>query len=74
MHPSVRIAERDPYGLGLVASEEIPKGSDLIALPHHIPLRFGSSVEEDGGDDAYSVLVSLAGQVPGKSILCSKVC
>lgn len=64
MHPSVRIAKRDTYGLGLVASEEISKGSDLIALPHHIPLRFGSSIEKDGGDDAYSVLVKLAGQVP----------
>lgn len=66
VHQSVKIAQVDPYGLGLVAYDEIPKGSDLIALPHHVPLQFGS-IETDGGDGAYSVLANLARQVPGKS-------
>ncbi|KAF5939704.1 hypothetical protein HYC85_023963 [Camellia sinensis] len=63
VHQAVKISQVDPYGLGLVASEEIPKGSDLIALPDHIPLQFGS-LELDGGDAAHSVLVNLARQVP----------
>ncbi|XP_024991872.1 fructose-bisphosphate aldolase-lysine N-methyltransferase, chloroplastic [Cynara cardunculus var. scolymus] len=63
VHPSVRIAESGPYGLGLVASEEIPKGSELIALPEHIPLRF-PLVDSDGGDESYSNLVNLARHVP----------
>ena len=64
VHPSVRISELDSYGLGLVASHEIPKGSDLIALPDHIPLKFGES--DGGGDDAsYSVLLNLVRHVPG---------
>lgn len=63
VHPSVRIAESSPYGLGLIASEEIPKGSDLIALPEHIPLRFPVP-ESDGGDDSYSNLVKLSRYVP----------
>ncbi|GMP93262.1 hypothetical protein CsSME_00043170 [Camellia sinensis var. sinensis] len=66
VHQAVKISQVDPYGLGLVASEEIPKGSDLIALPDHIPLQFGS-LELDGGDAAHSVLVNLARQVPGMS-------
>lgn len=63
VHPSVRIAESGPYGLGLVASEEIPKGSELIALPEHIPLRF-PLVESDNGDESCSNLVNLARHVP----------
>ncbi|PSR91042.1 Histone-lysine N-methyltransferase [Actinidia chinensis var. chinensis] len=63
VHQAVKIAQVDPYGLGLVSSEEIPNGSDLIALPHHVPLKFGS-LESDSGDGAYSVLVNLARQVP----------
>lgn len=65
VHPAVRIAQDTSNGLGLLASEEIPKGSDLIALPHHIPFRF-SPLESHGGDDAlHSVLIDLARQVPG---------
>ncbi|XP_047332485.1 actin-histidine N-methyltransferase [Impatiens glandulifera] len=62
VHPSIKIAQTDPHGFGLVASEEIPKGSDLISLPPHVPLRFDS----DRGDNAasYSVLVNLSRQVP----------
>ncbi|KAH7839362.1 hypothetical protein Vadar_003183 [Vaccinium darrowii] len=63
VHPAVKIGQVEPYGLGLVASDEIPKGSDLIALPHHVPLQFGS-IESDGGDVSYSVLVNLARKVP----------
>ena len=64
MHEALKIAQDSSHGLGLLAAEEIPKGSELIALPEHIPLRFGS-VESDGGDEISSVLVDLARQVPG---------
>ncbi|GER29819.1 rubisco methyltransferase family protein [Striga asiatica] len=62
VHHSVKIAylkDAKPnglgLGLGLVASEDIPKGSDLISLPHHIPLRF---------DGESSTLIELAQHVP----------
>lgn len=64
MHQAVKISPQqddDSNGLGLVVSQDIPKGSLLIALPDHVPLRF----ESDGGDEAQSVLVNLARQVPG---------
>lgn len=64
MHQAVKVAQDTTNGLGLVASEEIPKGSDLIALPHHIPLRF-ATLESNGGDGLHSALVNLASQVPG---------
>ncbi|KAH6792690.1 Rubisco methyltransferase family protein [Perilla frutescens var. hirtella] len=61
VHQSIKIAflEEDKpnglgLGLGLVASENISKGSDLIILPHHIPLRFGES----------SALTHLAQHIP----------
>ncbi|KAK3035599.1 hypothetical protein RJ639_033191 [Escallonia herrerae] len=60
VHQSITIAQVDPCGLGLVATEEIPKGSDLIALPDHLPLRFDSNGARDS-----AVLASLVGQVPG---------
>ncbi|KAK9060089.1 hypothetical protein SSX86_020793 [Deinandra increscens subsp. villosa] len=63
VHPSVRIAESGPYGLGLVASEEIPKGSELISLPEHIPLRF-PVIESDNGDESFASLINLARYVP----------
>ncbi|KAK3043109.1 hypothetical protein RJ639_001224 [Escallonia herrerae] len=56
---SITITQVDPYGLGLVATDEIPKGSDLIALPDHLPMRF----ESNGARDS-AVLASLVGQVP----------
>lgn len=68
MHQAVKIAQDATNGLGLLASEEIPKGSDLIALPDHIPLRF-TPLESDGGDGLHSVLVNLARQVPGMKFL-----
>ncbi|KAH9746178.1 SET domain-containing protein [Citrus sinensis] len=63
VHQAVKIfpqEDNETYGLGLVASQDIPKGSLLIALPDHIPLKF----ESDAGDGADSVLVDLASQVP----------
>ncbi|KAG2701537.1 hypothetical protein I3760_06G050200 [Carya illinoinensis] len=60
VHPAVKIAEDGTTGLGLAASAEIPKGSDLIALPDHVPLRF----ESDVGDGLDSVLANLAHRVP----------
>ncbi|XP_031271617.1 actin-histidine N-methyltransferase [Pistacia vera] len=63
VHQAVKISQQqddDSYGLGLVASQDIPKGSLLIALPDYVPLRF----ESDAGDEAHSVFVNLARQVP----------
>ncbi|ESR61411.1 hypothetical protein CICLE_v10015103mg [Citrus x clementina] len=63
VHQAVKLfpqEDNETYGLGLVASQDIPKGSLLIALPDHIPLKF----ESDAGDGADSVLVDLASQVP----------
>ncbi|XP_057777551.1 LOW QUALITY PROTEIN: uncharacterized protein LOC130996060 [Salvia miltiorrhiza] len=63
VHQSVKIAfleEEKPngLGLGLVASEDIKKGSDLIVLPDHIPLRFEAKYAES------SALTDLARYVP----------
>ncbi|KAJ7954321.1 Histone-lysine N-methyltransferase [Quillaja saponaria] len=63
VHRAVTIAQDDTKGLGLVASEEIPRGTDLIALPDHIPLRF-RSLELDGENGLDSALVNLAHRVP----------
>ncbi|THU54762.1 hypothetical protein C4D60_Mb10t28570 [Musa balbisiana] len=65
VHPNLRIADGDPYGLGVVATNEIPPGSELIALPSHLLLRFDRSPESDGGcDGPHSTLVELARRVP----------
>ncbi|CAL9769094.1 unnamed protein product [Musa acuminata subsp. burmannicoides] len=65
VHPNLRIADGDPYGLGVVATNEIPPGSELIALPSHLLLRFDRSSESDGGcDGPHSTLVELARRVP----------
>ncbi|KAF6150820.1 hypothetical protein GIB67_020903 [Kingdonia uniflora] len=50
-------------GLGLVASEDIPKGSDLIALPTHLLLQF-QSFDSGNGDGVETVLAKLAHRVP----------
>ncbi|GFP83555.1 histone-lysine n-methyltransferase setd3 [Phtheirospermum japonicum] len=62
VHQSIKIAfleDEKPnglgLGLGLVAAEDIPKGSDLISLPQHIPLRF---------DGESSTLIDLAQHIP----------
>ncbi|CAK7326802.1 unnamed protein product [Dovyalis caffra] len=61
VHQAVQISQDGTNGLGLIASQDIPKGSQLIALPDHIPLKFG---DEDGVDVVNSVLVNLAQKVP----------
>lgn len=61
VHEAVKIAQDELNGLGLAAADKIPQGSDLIALPHHVPLRFRS----DGGNVAEPVLADLASKVPG---------
>ncbi|XP_028798450.1 actin-histidine N-methyltransferase-like isoform X2 [Neltuma alba] len=63
VHKAVKIAQVDSKGLGLMASEEIPRGSDLIVLPHHVPLKFRSPVSNHE-DEPDSVLVNLASHVP----------
>ncbi|KAK4736356.1 hypothetical protein R3W88_000053 [Solanum pinnatisectum] len=62
VHKSIKIAQADSFGLGLVASEDIPKGSDLIALPQHIPLKFDGSSSES--ENSHSALIKLAYHVP----------
>ncbi|KAJ8457920.1 hypothetical protein OPV22_030846 [Ensete ventricosum] len=65
VHPNLRIADGGPYGLGVVATNDIPPGSELIALPSHLLLRFDRSSESDGGcDGPHSTLVDLARRVP----------
>ncbi|WOL06603.1 histone-lysine N-methyltransferase setd3 isoform X1 [Canna indica] len=62
VHPKLRIADRDPYGLGVVATDEIPSGTELIALPTHVPLRFDRAPE--AADGAHSTLMELAQRIP----------
>ncbi|CAH9104933.1 unnamed protein product [Cuscuta epithymum] len=57
VHPSLRIANLEKNGLGLVVSEDIPKGSGLISLPENLPLQFGL-VESD------TTIAKLAQQIP----------
>ncbi|MBA0563274.1 hypothetical protein Golob_008262 [Gossypium lobatum] len=60
VHEAVTITQDTTYGLGLVASGGIPKGSDLIVLPEHVPLKFQS----DKDDEADSVSLHLSNRVP----------
>ncbi|KAB1999594.1 hypothetical protein ES319_D12G173000v1 [Gossypium barbadense] len=60
VHEAVTITQDTTYGLGLVASGGIPKGSDLIVLPEHVPLKFQS----DKDDEADSVSLPLSNRVP----------
>ncbi|KAJ8747717.1 hypothetical protein K2173_012667 [Erythroxylum novogranatense] len=64
IHRGVKILPNGAHGLGLVACEEMSKGSLLIALPAHVPLKFGDH-ESHNVDGATSVLVNLANKVPG---------
>ncbi|CAN1297193.1 Actin-histidine N-methyltransferase [Linum perenne] len=59
VHQAVKISQDESNGLGLVASQPIAKGSQLIALPDHIPLK-----DAAGDDVAASVLANLARPVP----------
>ncbi|KAI4313708.1 hypothetical protein L6164_026664 [Bauhinia variegata] len=63
VHRAVKITQDESKGLGLVAAEEIPRGSEIIVLPEHLPLRF-RSVELEHEDGLHSVLVNLARQIP----------
>ncbi|XP_020269603.1 fructose-bisphosphate aldolase-lysine N-methyltransferase, chloroplastic isoform X2 [Asparagus officinalis] len=58
VHPSLKIADHTSHGLGLLSTEPIADGSDLIALPDHLPLRF------DPQDEPESALGRLAARVP----------
>ncbi|KAJ8646774.1 hypothetical protein MRB53_008522 [Persea americana] len=64
VHKALKIAEGESFGLGLVASEEISKGSELISLPSHLPLSFRSLDPSDGADASDSALIELARRVP----------
>ncbi|XP_014505966.1 histone-lysine N-methyltransferase setd3 [Vigna radiata var. radiata] len=58
VHRALDIAQLgSSNGLGVVAKEPIPRGTDLIVLPHHLPLRF-TTLEHD------PVLHHLARQIP----------
>ncbi|KNA19815.1 hypothetical protein SOVF_057960 [Spinacia oleracea] len=59
VHESIKITQHSSYGLALVASREIPQGSDLISLPAHLPLKF-----DDESDDSSLLLNDLATQTP----------
>ncbi|KAM0952759.1 putative [histone H3]-lysine(4) N-trimethyltransferase chromatin remodeling SET family [Dioscorea sansibarensis] len=60
VNPKLKISDMGAHGLCVVASEDIPEGSDLIALPSHLPLRFKKSPESDGD----STLFELALRIP----------
>lgn len=72
VHQALKIAQDGYTGLGLLASDHIPKGSELIVLPHNLPLRF-ESLEAGDSDEADSVLVNLARQVPGTISISSEI-
>ncbi|CAI9096758.1 OLC1v1032970C2 [Oldenlandia corymbosa var. corymbosa] len=65
VHQGVKLTHQlnSSDGIGLMATEEIPKGSDLIVLPDHIPLKFGAS-EADSESGPYTSLVKLAQHIP----------
>lgn len=72
VHQALKIAQDGDTGLGLLSSDHIPKGSELIVLPHNLPLRFDSP-EPGNSDEADSVLINLARQVPGIVCLSSEI-
>ncbi|KAL9229301.1 hypothetical protein vseg_004784 [Gypsophila vaccaria] len=45
VHDAVHLAPVSPHGFGLVASGRIPRGSDLIGLPPHLPLSIHGSLD-----------------------------
>ncbi|KAK9705300.1 hypothetical protein RND81_07G046300 [Saponaria officinalis] len=61
VHDAVQVAPVSPYGSGLVASDFIPRGSDLIGLPPHLPLRLDDS---NDCSPSSAVLNHLIQQVP----------
>ncbi|KAK1302859.1 hypothetical protein QJS10_CPB12g01370 [Acorus calamus] len=66
VHRSIKVRDDVTHGLGLIASEGIPTGSELIALPDRLPL-WWSPQDVDGGDGPGSVLANLARQIPAQS-------
>ncbi|KDP38111.1 hypothetical protein JCGZ_04754 [Jatropha curcas] len=63
VHQAVKISQDGTNSFGLIASQAIPKGSELIVLPDHIPLKFGP-LDFEVADGATSALVNLAQKVP----------
>ncbi|KAL0695458.1 hypothetical protein Bca4012_062638 [Brassica carinata] len=59
VHHAVKLSQDTAFGFGLISTEQIPQGTDLIALPPHLPLRFES-------DDAppSPLLAALSRRVP----------
>ncbi|XP_010556222.1 PREDICTED: histone-lysine N-methyltransferase setd3 [Tarenaya hassleriana] len=62
VHHSLKLSDDGSSGLGLVSSEKIPQGSDLISLPPHVPLRFESESDDDAA--SFAVLADLARRIP----------
>lgn len=67
VHPNITVADRGPYGLGVVATGDIQPGSELIALPSHLPLFFERCPRNDDGG-AHSTLMQLALRIPGTEV------
>lgn len=65
VHHAVKLSQETPFGVGLISAEHIPQGTDLIALPPHVPLRFES---DDSSSSSSSLLATLARRVPGKCL------
>ncbi|CAA6659381.1 unnamed protein product [Spirodela intermedia] len=65
VHPKLKIADGGEYGLTLVASEDIPRGSRLVALPERLTLRLRWSQDDDCADRPDSPLSQLVKRVPG---------
>ncbi|MQL92182.1 hypothetical protein Taro_024806 [Colocasia esculenta] len=69
LHPELRIADGGTDGFGLVAAGHIPKGTRLVALPEHLPLRLRWSDGAIGGADrSGSPLFELVNRVPGNAL------
>ena len=59
VNPKLKISDMGAHGLCVVASEDIPEGSDLIALPSHLPLRFKKSPESDGDSALFELALCI---------------
>jgi len=63
VHHAVKLSQETQFGIGLISTEQISPGTDLISLPPHVPLRFES---DDSSSSSSSLLSALARRVPGK--------
>ncbi|KAG7593023.1 SET domain [Arabidopsis thaliana x Arabidopsis arenosa] len=61
VHHAVKLSQETQFGIGLISTELIPPGTDLISLPPHVPLRFES---DDASSSSSSLLSALARRVP----------